>query len=49
MRFATVGPVSLGDWLDNAGSLRRHFFNTPRRRAMQQAAVFTASLPGGLS
>jgi hypothetical protein len=47
MRFATVGPVSLNDWLENAGSLRRHFFNTPRRRAMQQANALAAALPFG--
>jgi hypothetical protein len=49
MRFATVGPISLNDWLENADSLRRHFFNAPRRRAMQQADVLAAILPVGLS
>lgn len=49
MRYATVGAVSLHDWLENAGALRRHFFNTPRRRAMQQADVLAAALPVGLS
>jgi hypothetical protein len=49
MRFATVGPVSVRDWLDNADGLRRYFFNAPRRRGMQQADVFGAALPLTLS
>lgn len=49
MRFATVGPISLDDWIQNADKLHRHFFNTPRRRAMQQAKIFADDLPDGLS
>ena len=49
MRYATVGPVSVRDWLEHADSLHRYFFNTPRRREMQQAEVFGAALPLTLS
>ena len=45
MRYAAVGPISVQDWLDNAASLHRHFFNTPRQRGMQQADVYAAALP----
>jgi len=49
MRYATVGPVSVRDWLENADSLHRYFFNTPRKRFMQQAQAFTSNLPTTLS
>jgi len=49
LRYATVGPISVRDWIDNAKTLRRHFFNTPRRRFMQQAEVYGCALPPSLS
>ncbi|MFO8072547.1 MAG: hypothetical protein R6V85_11795 [Polyangia bacterium] len=45
IRYATVGPASVRDWLDHTGSLHRHFFDAPRRREMQQAEVCGAALP----
>jgi hypothetical protein len=49
MRYATVGPISVQDWLAHADTLQRHFFNTPRRRPMQQATVYGGCLPTALS
>ena len=49
MRYATVGPISVQDWLSHAESLHRHFFNTPRRRAMQQARIYSNNMPVTLS
>ena len=49
MRYATVGPISVHDWLAHADTLYRHFFNTPRRRPMQQATVYAGGLPTALS
>ena len=45
LSFATIGPISLEQWLSHALLLRRHFFNAPRRRSMQQARVFAADAP----
>lgn len=49
MRYATMGPTSLQDWFDQADTLARFFFNNPRRRPMQQAALYAARFPDGLS
>ena len=49
MRYATIGPLDLHVWLNHAPELYRHFFNTPRRRTSQQAAILTRALPAHLS
>jgi len=47
MRYSVVGGVTIEAWCDRADSLQRYFFITPRRREMQQADVFSWSLPTG--
>jgi hypothetical protein len=45
MRFAVTGGATIEAWCDNAHNLQRHFFNSPRRRTMQQANIFAATTP----
>jgi len=45
MRYATIGPITVQHWLENANLLRRHFFNAPRQRIMQQGRVYGRDLP----
>jgi hypothetical protein len=40
MRFAVTAGATVEAWCDNAHNLQRHFFNSPRRRTMQQANIF---------
>jgi hypothetical protein len=49
MRAAIIGPITINDWIENANCLRRYLFNSPRRRSMQQADIYAAVLPIGLS
>lgn len=49
MRFAVLGTVTLNDWCENAGQLARHFFNSPRKRFMQQAHVYDTTFRPSLS
>jgi hypothetical protein len=44
MRFCVTGGVSIQAWCENAKNLQRHFFNSPRRRTMQQADVLAGAL-----
>jgi len=45
MRFAVTAGATLEAWRDNAHNLKRYFFNSPRRRTMQQANIFAATTP----
>jgi hypothetical protein len=47
MKFAVTAGATIDAWCDNAHNLKRHFFNTPRRRTMQQANILAGTTPIG--
>ena len=46
MAGAIIGPVTLQCWLDGAPAIRRHLFDTPRRRLRQTHALASRGLLG---
>jgi hypothetical protein len=46
MTGAIIGPVTLEDWLNGAPAIRRHLFDTPRRRLRQTNALACYGLLG---
>ena len=45
MGACVVTPFTPKEWIDNADTLHRYFFNSPRKRNMQQAAVISNKYP----
>jgi hypothetical protein len=46
LRTGILGTCGIRDWLRSHARARRHFYDTPRKREKQIAAVLRGSMPG---